>query len=159
MAVLCTMLASPPSRGGPDVGRGAVAEGVRNQSVLVMRHAVRRGEAVDCATVVESVRGMAPSAALLAPCQLPESTVALRPLGAGDVLRASDVGSAPAVSLQGSVRLRVTVGQVRVERAGTALADARIGEQVLVRLNGSQQAVRGVVVDRNVVELPPEETL
>lgn len=129
------------------------------REVMALRHAVRRGETVGCddAVTVLRVPETVPAGALTGRCAFEASAVARRPLGAGNLLRSADVGVAPIVAARADVRLRVRVGQVMVEKAGTALADANTGDAVLVRLAGSARAVRGVVVGHNVVEVGVEQ--
>jgi flagella basal body P-ring formation protein FlgA len=128
------------------------------REVLALRHAVRRGEPVRCEDMTTVLRPFeaVPSGALAGRCALESPAVARRPLGAGDLLRGSDVGIAPSVAARADVRLRVRVGQVTIEKAGTALADGNTGDAVLVRLAGSAQALRGVVVGTNLVEVGEE---
>jgi flagella basal body P-ring formation protein FlgA len=139
---------------------GAVAltvwlTGRLHREVLVMRHAARRGDPLGCDDTVVKLRDVdtPPSGALAGPCNLGADVVARRPLSAGDVLRASDVGLAPTVATGTDVRLRVSIGHVTLEKTGKALGDAEIGDHVLVRPTGSAHAVRGVVAGRSLVEL------
>lgn len=129
------------------------------REVLMLAQAAPRGTPVRCehATIALRPVEQVPVGALPTPCALEAEAVALRPLGAGDVLRAADVGAAPSVAAQAEVRLRARVGQVVVETPGVALAAARTGEAVLVRPAHSRQAVRGTVVAPNVVELAEQQ--
>jgi flagella basal body P-ring formation protein FlgA len=129
------------------------------REVLVLTQAAPRGAGVRCEHTATALRAanQVPAGALSTPCALDAEAVARRPLGAGDVLRASDVGPAPGVAAQAEVRLRVRVGLVVVETPGVSLAEARTGEQVLVRLAHGRQAVRGTVVAPNVVELAEQQ--
>ncbi len=131
---------------------------VVRREVVVLRHAVRSGAIVTCDDTTIALRApeAVPSGAFTARCSLDAGATARRPLSAGDALRAADLGAAPSVVARSDVRLRVQVGPVMVEKSGTALADAREGETVLVRLAGSAQSVRGVVVGRNLVEVGGE---
>jgi flagella basal body P-ring formation protein FlgA len=128
------------------------------REVLALRHAVRRGEPVTCDDTVSVLRvpEAVPTGALSGRCELGALAVARRPLGASDLLRSADVGAAPSVAARAEVRIRVRVGPITIEKAGTALADANTGDAVLVRLAGSAQAVRGVVVGRDVVDVGEE---
>jgi flagella basal body P-ring formation protein FlgA len=128
------------------------------REMLLLRHAARRGDPLGCDDIVIKLRDAdaQPPGALSGPCNLGPDVVARRPLGAGDALRASDVGIAPTVATGADVRLRVSIGQVTLEKSGTALGDAEMGDHVFVRPTGSAHSVRGLVAGRNLVELGGE---
>jgi len=139
--------------GAPDgAARVTVVASLRRE-VLVVRHRVERGEAVSCDDMAARPLDLraVPGRALTPPCAMAEGDVALRTLLPGDALRADDVGDPPDVSTRDPVNVRVVEGAIRLEQSGVALADARIGERVPVRLDGSRQQVQGRVVAANVV--------
>jgi flagella basal body P-ring formation protein FlgA len=125
------------------------------RDVLVARQALRRGQPIDCAALEPSSRDIesVPTSVLRAGCKPLEGLVARRDVGAGAVLLATDVGPTPDVAAHREVRLRAAIGAIAIERDGVALADAARGQAVLVRIAGTTRAVRGIVVDRNLVEL------
>ena len=92
--------------------------------------------------VVES-RQLAHDAGLIAATSRPgvanvanvgTEVVALRDLAAGDVVRESDIGTAPDVMAGRPVRVSVVTGAISVTTTATALADARVGDLIDVRL-------------------------
>jgi flagella basal body P-ring formation protein FlgA len=76
---------------------------------------------------------------------------------AGEVLRDGDVQVLPEVVAQAPVQVRVVVGRIALEKPGTALADARQGETVRVRVGGSTRTLSGRVVARNLVVMEGSE--
>jgi flagella basal body P-ring formation protein FlgA len=98
-----------------------------------------------------------PLKAMQPPCTLAPGLVLRRSLVSGEVLRPDDIGPVPDVSARSPVSVRVVVGHVALEKAGTALADAQLGDTVRVRLNGSSRRLDGRVVAHRVVVLEGSE--
>jgi flagella basal body P-ring formation protein FlgA len=141
-----------PSGAPGGAARVTVVAPLRRE-VLVARQRVERGEAVSCDDMAARPLDLraVPVRALTPPCVMADGDVALRTLLPGDALRAEDVGDPPDVSARNPVNVRVVEGAIRLEQSGVALADARIGERVPVRLDGSRQQVQGRVIAANVV--------
>jgi len=122
-------------------------------SVVVRRDAwaahrrIRKGEALSCsdfAPVRRNVR-LLPRDALGASCALPADVVALRALGAGDILHAADVGYAPAVAAGAPVRLLVHAGAVAIVARATALNDGNPGDALVVRMTDPARTLKAQV--------------
>ncbi|ARN19326.1 flagellar basal body P-ring formation chaperone FlgA [Piscinibacter gummiphilus] len=144
--------AGAPGAASGGAARVTLVTSLRRE-VLVARQRIERGDAVSCDDL--AVRPLdlraVPVRALAPPCAMADGDVALRTLLPGDALRADDIGDPPDVSARNPVNVRVVEGAIRLEQSGVALADARIGERVPVRLDGSRQQVQGRVVAANVV--------
>lgn len=126
------------------------------REVWVAARRLRKGSSVRCEdfeTRQLDSRRVSPRA-LRGSCALPVDAVAWRELAAGDVIRSDDVGKAPDVSAGDPVQLRVVSGGVRVMVPATALADARTGDRIDVRLHDPQRIFRTRVVGPGQVELP-----
>jgi flagella basal body P-ring formation protein FlgA len=74
-----------------------------------------------------------------------------RPLDAGQVVLASDVGPTPAVARNQEVTIRVQAGAILVETPGVALADGRLGAMVRVRNPRSGEIYDARIVDEGVL--------
>lgn len=129
------------------------------REVLVLARRTERGAPLGCDDVEVQARPLrqVPAHALQPPCALPAEARMRRVLLAGEVLRDSDAQVLTEVVAQAPVKVRVVVGRIALEKPGTALADARQGETVRVRLNGSAQALSGRVVARNLVVMEGSE--
>lgn len=75
------------------------------------------------------------------------------PLQPGDVLKATDVMPAGGVIDKQDTLVIARLGGVEIQAKGMALADARVGQQVPVRLNGQAHVVHGVVSAPGVVRV------
>jgi flagella basal body P-ring formation protein FlgA len=104
------------------------------QPALVARVPLRAGatlRAVDFATEFVDVAGL--GAAPL-PAAAPLEQLRLRqPLDAGRPLLAAHIEQRPAVVRNQAVEVKLVLGSIRLETAGIALGDARLGEVVRVR--------------------------
>ncbi len=129
------------------------------QDVLVLRQRGERGTAITCDDLDTQRKPLrfVPSRALPLPCALPADAQLRRAMLAGEVLRDSDAVPPPEVSAQAPVKVRVVVGQIALEKPGIALADAKQGERVRVRMNGSTQPLNGRVMARSLVLLEGTE--
>lgn len=131
--------------------------------VLVASRRLRKGSAIGCHDTLPQLRDIkhVPSAALDVPCVLnarvDREVVARRDIAAGDVLRQSDAGDAPAVSSGETVQLQVRGNGIDVSTTAVALADASIGDRVDVRLAHPLRTLRTRVTDRHVVQLAEDQ--
>jgi flagella basal body P-ring formation protein FlgA len=125
------------------------------RDTLVAQRKLERGSALTCAdfALVRKPVRFIPPQAIDPPCSLSPDWVLRRSLVAGEPVRQSDVGAPPDVAAYGHVNVRVVIGQVVLEKAGIALADAQMGDVVQVRLNGSSRHFSGRVVAQQVVLL------
>lgn len=120
--------------------------------VLVAGRRLRKGSQVSCedfsATWRDVVHGLAP-----ADCRDTPRSVALRDIAAGDVLRAGDVGPSPDVLSGAPVQVSASTGGITVTALATALADARVGDTLDVRLQRPERTLRARVTARGAAEL------
>jgi flagella basal body P-ring formation protein FlgA len=126
-----------------------------HQQVLVMRSAVKPGNPVACADmdVVERAVDTVPAHAREVLCHTHLPLVARRSLGRGALVLAADLGPPLPVAAYSEVKLRVRVGGITVERLGQSMDNANHGDAAAVRIAGTSQVVRGVVVQAGVVEV------
>ncbi len=124
-----------------------------------MRRRKDRGSAISCSDLGIDRKPLRwiPTHALRPPCGLGTGLVLLRTLAAGDTVRQTDVGPPPDVAAFGALKVRIVVGSVMVEKAGVALADGRVGDEVPVRLAGSARQLNGRVAARGLVRVESGE--
>jgi len=117
--------------------RATLATPVRQQ-VLVTGRSLPKGSSVGCADLVLEYRDLrdVPAGSLSVPCELAPDEVALRYMGKQDVVRAQDVGAAPAVAAGMPVAVTTLAGGISVTATGVALTDAMVGDRIEVRLTG-----------------------
>ena len=160
MPLVFDLLPAHTSRDAPAAApiRAFVAAPLQ-RDVLVAQRKTERGSALTCADLAAERKParFVPPQAIQPPCSLPPDLVLRRSLVAGEPLRQGDVGALPDVTARGPVSVRVVIGQVALEKAGTALADAQLGDTVRVRLNGSSQQLSGRVVAHQVVVVEGSE--
>lgn len=78
-----------------------------------------------------------------------------RPVGAGQALVASDVEARPTVSRHQEIDVRVSAGSVVIDTKGIALAEGRVGQNILVRNPDSQETYYArVIADGKVMAGP-----
>lgn len=145
--------AAAPARAG---GSGSGAEAApAERDVWVAARRLTKGAAAGCADFRVERRALrrVPARALTLPCEVPPGAVALREIAQHDVIRQHDVGIAPEVMGGSVVRVAVTAGAIRVMTVATALADARVGEPVSVRLDRPPRTVKARVIGPASVEL------
>ena len=138
--------------GGPGPGaQTAPAE----RDVWIAARRISKGEAAGCADfrVERRVAQRVPARALALPCEVLPGTVALREIAERDVIRSHDIGIAPEVMGGSVVRVAVMSGAIRVTTVATALADARVGEPVPVRLENPRRTLLARVTGVGAVEL------
>jgi flagella basal body P-ring formation protein FlgA len=125
------------------------------QAVAVAQRRLHKGSRVSCTDVRVEERRLTnwTQHSLGLPCVLDAHAVALRDLATGDVIRSSDVGSAPAVMAGNAVRVEALAGSITVSAVGIALADAQPGDQVGVRLSRPARVIDGRVIAAGVVRL------
>jgi flagella basal body P-ring formation protein FlgA len=152
----------------PTNGRGGVVVSMRmrasvsaplQREVLVMQRRSERGSPLACTDLALERRParFVPPHAMQPPCALPADATLRRSLIAGETVRQGDAGVPPDVAALESVSVRVVIGQVALEKTGIALADARLGDKVRVRVNGSAQQLSARVVAHKVVVLEGSE--
>jgi len=126
--------------------------------VLVATRRLRKGSHVSCADLAAQLRDVSQvrRASLLSSCEERADAAALRDIAAGEVLRAADIGSAPDVQLGAPVQVSASSGGIVVTAMATALADARVGDQIDVRLQRPMRTLRTRVTARGAVQLVDE---
>lgn len=125
------------------------------REVGVAARRLRKGSAVTCAEVTIRRRdvGDVPTLPLATPCEMEPGVVALRDIAAGDVIRSADFGRAPDVTAGFPVRVSVAIGGISVTTSAIALADARVGDQIDVRLQRPARTLRTRVTGPGSVQL------
>ncbi len=144
---------APSGAAGTPVQATLAAPLLREVGVAMRR--LTKGSAAGCADVSvqrRAVLQLSPSA-LVTPCDLPPGAVALRDVSAGAVLRHTDLGLAPAVMAGSSVDVQARVRGVSVVTSATALADAKVGDRIDVRLQRPARRLRTVVTGPGSVQL------
>ena len=106
------------------------------RDLWVAKRRLRKGSVVTCDDLQVQRREVrnAPARSLMRSCEIPTGSVALRDMTVGDVLRDQDVGESFAVASGTPVDVTVAVGAINVTIAAVALADARAGDEIEVRL-------------------------
>jgi flagella basal body P-ring formation protein FlgA len=135
------------------LARSAAAEETRD--VLVVSERLHKGSPISCADVHLEQRKIHRVAVLsLGPmCDIAPASVAVRELGKGDILRTSDIGAPFAVLAGAPVRLDVKSGTVTISTLAVALADARIGDELDVRLQNPIRTFKTRVVAPGAAKL------
>lgn len=125
------------------------------REVWIATRRLRKGSAVKCADLGVQFRDVkeVPGESLAFPCDLSPAVVALRDLAARDVVRGVDIGSAPDVMAGAPVRISVVTRGISVTTTAVALADARRGDQVAVRLQRPARTLRTRVTGPGAVQL------
>ena len=122
------------------------------QHVWVARTGLRAGAALQAEDVQAAWLDAATLAALPLPAEAPLDGLRLRrAVDAGAALTAAAVEPRPAVQRDRPVEVRVEVGAVRLQTAGIALGDARLGEMVKVRTG--KEPFTAVVVAEGAVRV------
>lgn len=78
---------------------------------------------------------------------------ARRPLQPGDVLKKTDLMPPEGVMERDTARVIAHFGGIDIQTKGMVLSDARVGQQVPVRLNGQATVVQCVVISPGVVRV------
>jgi flagella basal body P-ring formation protein FlgA len=128
------------------------------RTVWIAQRRLRKGSQVGCddfATGLREVNGARPGWSA-ADCAIEPGAAALRDIAAGEVLRVNDVGRAPDVQVGAPVQLSAAHGGVSVMTTAIALADARVGDQIEVRLQHPARTLRTRVIARGAVRLVDE---
>jgi flagella basal body P-ring formation protein FlgA len=107
---------------------------LRDTAVTVRR--LRKGTPFSCDDVRVEPRPLrvAPRPLLALPCQAGAADAVLRDLGPGEAVRADDLGMPYDVAAGSAVVMTVAVRGIEVTASATALADARTGDRVDLRL-------------------------
>lgn len=125
-----------------------------SRDVLVAARRLRKGSVVTCADLTEQRRDLRdlPKTRLALPCAVALDAAALRDIAAGDVIRSADIGTAPDVTAGAPVRVSVASGGISVTTRAIALADAKVGDQVDVRLQRPTRILRTRVTGLGAVQ-------
>lgn len=125
------------------------------REVWVAGRRLRKGSAVTCADFSLQRRDArkVPKQTLSLSCQVEPGSVALRDIAARDVVRSTDIGGAPQVTAGSVVRVSVATRGIHVSTTAIALADARVGDQIDVRLQRTTRTLKTRVTGPGSVEL------
>lgn len=121
---------------------------------VAARH-LPKGSQVTCADIAIERRDVRqlPRVPLTLPCDIPAGAVALHDVTARDVVRGADIGEAPDVTAGTPVRVTVSTGAVSVTASAVALSDARVGDQIEVRMQRPTRTLRTRVIGPGAVLL------
>lgn len=86
-------------------------------------------------------------------CEALSAWRARRPLQPGDVLKKTDLMPREGVMERETARVIAHFGGIDIQTKGMVLSDARVGQQVPVRLNGQATVVQCVVISPGVVRV------
>jgi flagella basal body P-ring formation protein FlgA len=125
------------------------------RDVLGATRRLRKGSVVTCTDLSMQRRPIrdVPKLPLAIPCEVAPDAVALRDITAGEVIRSVDVGRAPDVTAGAPVRVSVATRGVSITTGAIALADARVGDQIDVRLQHPTRTLRTRVTGPGSVQL------
>jgi flagella basal body P-ring formation protein FlgA len=146
--------AAPGSAVGSRPIRVTLAVGLQRE-VWVAARRLPKGSAVTCADLDLERRDFRslPRLTLAAPCEFGPEVVTLRDIGARDVVRSVDIGKALDVTSGAPVRVIVATGGISVSTSAVALADARVGDRIEVRLQRPARILRTRVIGPGSVQL------
>jgi flagella basal body P-ring formation protein FlgA len=125
------------------------------RAAWVTQRRLRKGSHVSCSDLAVELRDVreVQSGSLQVPCDIEPDISALRDIAAGEVLRTRDIGRAPDVQIGVPVQVTASSGGIDVTTTAIALADARVGDQIDVRLQRPRRTLRTRVVGRGAVQL------
>jgi len=128
------------------------------REVWIAARRLRKGSAVSCADLTPQSRDLRdlPKRPLTGPCEVAAEMVALRDISPRDVIRSADIGIAPDVAAGAPVRVSVAAGGISVTTSAVALADARVGDRVDVRLPKPTRVLKTRVIGPSAVQLMDE---
>lgn len=128
------------------------------QEVWVAARRLRKGSIVSCADLSIEVRDVrdVPKLPCAPPCTIEPDVVALRDIARGDVVRAVDIGAPPDVMAGELVRVSVSGAGINVTTIATALADAKVGDRIDVRLQHPVRTLRVRVTGPGSAQLTDE---
>jgi flagella basal body P-ring formation protein FlgA len=128
------------------------------RTVWIAQRRVRKGSHVACSDFAAGLRDVrdVKRGSLAGTCEIEPGMSALRDIAEGDVLHAGDIGRAPDVQIGAPVQISASSGGIHVTTTATALADARVGDQIDVRLKHPTRTVRTRVVGRGAVQVVDE---
>jgi flagella basal body P-ring formation protein FlgA len=129
---------------------------VLQREVWIAARRLRKGSAVTCEDLHAELHDIdeLPKAPLATPCHIDMQAVALRDISRGEVVREVDLGRAPEVALGQPVRVSVRSKDITVTTTAIALADARVGDEIDVRLRHPVRIFRARVTGPGSVQLP-----
>jgi flagella basal body P-ring formation protein FlgA len=125
------------------------------RDVPVAARRLHKGSVITCEDFAVQRRRLrdAPPRVLAQPCETVSGTVALRDIAVGDVLRDVDVGPTPDVMAGEPVRLNVKLRGISVAATAIALSDARVGDEIEVRLQHPARTLKTRVTAPGSVQL------
>jgi flagella basal body P-ring formation protein FlgA len=124
------------------------------QDQWVATRRLRRGSVASCADLELQRRPAQPAATLTAAdCEVARGVVVLRDVASGEVIRRTDLGIAPEVAAQSPVEVSVLVPGIRLTTTAIALADARLGDEIPVRLQHPARILKARVTGIGSAEL------
>jgi flagella basal body P-ring formation protein FlgA len=146
--------AAPGNAAGSRPMQVTLAVGLLRE-VWVAARRLPKGSVVTCDDLGLERRDvrLMPRPPLATPCELGPETVSLRDIGARDVVRTVDIGRAPDVTAGAPVRVTVATGGISVSTTAIALADARVGDRIEVRLQRPARILRTRVIGPGSVQL------
>jgi flagella basal body P-ring formation protein FlgA len=126
--------------------------------VWIAQRRLRKGSRVSCGDFAAELRQVsgAQREALPTTCEIAPDAVALHDIAAGEALHLNDVGRAPDVLIGVPVQVSASNGGINVTTMAIALADARVGDQIDVRLQHPARTLRTRVIARGAVQLADE---
>jgi len=126
--------------------------------VWIAQRRLRKGSRVSCNDFAAELREVssAQREALPTTCEIEPEAVALRDIAAGEALHLNDIGRAPDVLIGVQVQVSASNGGISVSTTAIALADARVGDQIDVRLQHPARTLRTRVIARGAVQLVDE---
>ena len=125
------------------------------REVWVATRRLLKGSAVACTDLTLERRDIhsIPRQALANSCRIDAASVALRDIAARDVIRSNDVGRALDVTAGAPVNITVSSGGISVTTSAIALADARVGDLIPVRLQRPARTLHTRVTGPGSVQL------
>lgn len=135
------------SGGAPSTVAVARFRALELKPVWVAGGPLRKGDALSCARLRQDKRVLrVANDSWQGSCENLLGLRVRRPLQAGDVLMAADMADASVIQGQQEMVVVTRLGAIEVQATGTALADARMGEKVPVRLAGQTQVIQAIVI-------------
>lgn len=124
--------------------------------VWVVAGELKKGDALVCGALRREwrdTRSRGTNANWQEACEALAGWRARHPLQAGDVLKSTDLMPQDGVIEKDVAQVITRLGNIEIQAKGMVLADARVGQQVPVRLTGQTNVVQCVVVAPGVVRV------
>jgi flagella basal body P-ring formation protein FlgA len=130
------------------------------QEVPVATRRLRKGSMVSCNDLGTELRDIrhVPATPLAIPCAIGPQAVTLHDIGKGQVMRSGDLGPAPDVMAGAPVRVSVSNGAISVTTTAIALADAKVGDLIDVRLQHPVRTLKARVSGPGSAQLADEQS-